>query len=82
MPRIIGYGFFTSVILATFDYTGNSLRGYGRNPEVDEFDRREQLRLNRRRPIEETLAELGEGRGGGESTRSQSPLQLSHPFSG
>jgi hypothetical protein len=32
-------------------------------PEMDEYERKEQLRLARRRPIEETIAEIGEGRG-------------------
>lgn len=65
MPRILGYGAFTAVVLAAYDFTGNSLRGYDRDPEVDEYERKEYLRKNRRRPIEETIAELGEGRGGG-----------------
>jgi len=30
---------------------------------VDEVSRKEYLRKNRRRPIEQTIAELGEGRG-------------------
>lgn len=39
------------------------MTGYQRDPAVDEFDRKEYLRKNRRRPIEETIAEVGEGRG-------------------
>lgn len=64
MPAIMGYGAITSILLATFDYTGGSLRG--KRPEIegmDEFERKEHLRRNRRRPIEETLANVGEGRG-------------------
>lgn len=64
MPAILGYGAFTSVVLAVFDFTGASLRG--KRPEIegmDEFERKEHLRRNRRRPIEETLANVGEGRG-------------------
>lgn len=63
MAPVLGYGAFTSVVLAVWDYTGG-LRG--RRPEVeglDEFDRREQMRKNRRRPTEETVANLGEARG-------------------
>jgi len=30
---------------------------------VDEYERKEQLRRNRRRPIQQTVEELGEGRG-------------------
>ena len=49
--------------MATFDYTGASLSGYGQNSNVDEYERKETLRANKRRPITETLQELGEGRG-------------------
>ncbi len=63
MPRVIGYGSFIAVVLAAFDYTGGKLRGYDRDPDVDEYERKEHLRKNRRRPLEETIAEIGEGRG-------------------
>lgn len=64
IPLVLGYGAFTSVLLSAFEYTGGSLRG--KKPEIegmDEFERKEHLRNNRRRPIEETLANVGEGRG-------------------
>lgn len=64
MPAILGYGALTSVLLAAFEYTGGSLKG--KKPEIegmDEFERKQHLRTNRRRPLEETLAEVGEGRG-------------------
>jgi len=60
---VLGYGAMTAIIMAAFDYGGGALTGYKRDPEVDEFDRKQELRKNRRRPIEETIAELGEGRG-------------------
>jgi hypothetical protein len=49
--------------LGAYDYTGGALTGYKRDPEMDEFERKEYLRKNRRRPIEQTISELGEGRG-------------------
>ncbi|KUI71913.1 hypothetical protein VM1G_08036 [Cytospora mali] len=64
MPVILGYGAFTAVTLAAFDFCGGSLRG--KKPEIegmDEFERKEYLRTTRRRPIEETIENLGEGRG-------------------
>jgi hypothetical protein len=64
MPRIFGYGAAFSVIMTVCDYAGGSIRGKRRDPEVDEYERKKALRLNRRRPIEETLAEVGEGRCG------------------
>ncbi|GAB1317508.1 NADH-ubiquinone oxidoreductase 21.3 kDa subunit [Madurella fahalii] len=63
MPRVLGYGALMSVALTVFNYTGSSLKGYWAAANVDEYERKEMLRKNRRRPIEETLAEIGEGRG-------------------
>lgn len=62
MPRIIGTGAAFAVVLALLDYTGGSIKGYRQTQELDEFDRKEYLRKNRRRPLEETIAEVGEGR--------------------
>jgi hypothetical protein len=56
-------GTMTAIILGAFDYTGGVLTGYKRDPEMDEFERKQELRKNRRRPIEQTISELGEGRG-------------------
>ncbi|KAK4218384.1 hypothetical protein V8F33_012590 [Rhypophila sp. PSN 637] len=63
MPRVLGYGTMFAVVMGFFEYTGGSLRARKTDPSIDEFERKEQLRLNRRRPIDETLAEIGEGRG-------------------
>ena len=63
MPAVLGYGAGLAVLLGTFDYTGGVLTGYTKDPEVDEYERKELLRRNRRRPIQETVTELGEGRG-------------------
>ena len=37
--------------------------GGGPDPGDDKFERKQRLRSERRRPIQETLEELGEGRG-------------------
>ncbi|MCJ1414597.1 hypothetical protein MMC32_000924 [Xylographa parallela] len=63
MPAVLGYGAGLAVLLGTFDYTGGVLTGYEKDPNVDEYDRKQQLRKNRRMPIEETISDLGEGRG-------------------
>ncbi|KAI1292432.1 hypothetical protein F5Y03DRAFT_21857 [Xylaria venustula] len=64
MPSIIGYGAAFSVVMTVFDFTGGSLRGKRTEvPEMDEYERKEYLRKNRRRPIEETITDVGEGRG-------------------
>jgi hypothetical protein len=61
----MGYGAALSVVLAAFTYTGGKLTGYERDPTVDEVSRKEYLRKNRRRPVDEIVNELGEGRGTG-----------------
>ncbi|TRX95939.1 hypothetical protein FHL15_003081 [Xylaria flabelliformis] len=62
MPRILGFGALFSVVMTALDYTGGSLRGKRtESPEMDEYERKEYLRKNRRRPIEETIADIGEG---------------------
>lgn len=63
LPAVLGYGSALAVVLGTFDYAGGTLTGYTRDPAVDEVDRKEFLRKNRRIPVEQTVAELGEGRG-------------------
>ncbi|KAB8343045.1 hypothetical protein FH972_022639 [Carpinus fangiana] len=63
LPAIFGYGAGLSIIMAAYQYTGGSLDGFSRDESIDEYARKEALRKNRRRPIQETLEELGEGRG-------------------
>lgn len=62
-PAVIGHGAALAVILGAFTYTGGKLSGYTRDPNVDEVGRKEYLRKNRRRPVEGTVHNLGEGRG-------------------
>ncbi|EDN95143.1 hypothetical protein SS1G_11018 [Sclerotinia sclerotiorum 1980 UF-70] len=70
-PAVLGFGTLAAVVLSAFDYTGGALSGYKRDPNVDEFERKEHLRKNRRIPIEQTVAELGEGRGYDERRRER-----------
>lgn len=63
LPAIIGYGSGLAALLFAFSYTGGTLAGYKRDPEADEVSRKEYMRKNRRRPVEQTVNELGEGRG-------------------
>lgn len=60
MPRVFGFGAGMAVLLSAANYTGG-LKG-NKDKEADEFARKEAMRMNRRRPVEETLAEVGEGR--------------------
>ncbi|KAK4556483.1 hypothetical protein LTR86_006627 [Recurvomyces mirabilis] len=63
MMGLRGYGAGLATLLYAFSFTGGSLAGYQRDPEVDEVTRKEYLRKNRRRPVEDTVMEVGEGRG-------------------
>lgn len=63
VPAVLGTGAVLAVLQSVFDYTGGALNGYRKDPEVDEFERKQDLRKERRRPIQETLEQLGEGRG-------------------
>ncbi|KAK6842764.1 hypothetical protein PG990_005301 [Apiospora arundinis] len=66
MPQIVGWGAGISIVMSALQFTGGSIQGKGKNerPDViDEYDRKEYLRKNRRRPMIETIAEVGEGRG-------------------
>lgn len=63
MSAVFKYGAFVSVVLGAFDFAGG-LRG--KKPEMEGMDDKERadyIRRNRRRPIEETIAHVGEGRG-------------------
>lgn len=66
-PAVLGYGTALAVVLYAFTYTGGKLSGYQRDPSVDEVGRKEYLRKNRRRPVEGTVHNLGEGRGESEN---------------
>lgn len=74
IPAVLGLGAGLAVLQGVFTYTGGTFSGYNKGPSVDEFDRKEQLRKNRRRPIQETLDELGEGRGTERLTSSNGPF--------
>ena len=63
VPAVLGYSAGVAIAMSVFDYTGGSLAGWSRDPRVDEYERKEALRKNRRRPIAQTISELGEGRG-------------------
>ena len=62
-PAILGLGAGLAVAEAAFDYTGGSLWGWKQDIERDEYEHKEMLRTTRRRPLQETLEQLGEGRG-------------------
>lgn len=63
MPSVVGCAIALSVGMGAFNFTGGLIQGYKSRSEVDEYERREQLKKRQRRPIQETINEIGEGRG-------------------
>ena len=68
-PAVLGFGAGLAIAQGVFDYTGGKFSGYDKDPHVDEYERKEAMRKIQRRPIQETLDQLGEGRG-------KPPIQL------
>ncbi|KAK9600154.1 hypothetical protein V6Z92_000244 [Aspergillus fumigatus] len=62
-PALLGYGAALATAMGTFEFTGGTLWGKKAQSDLDEFDRRTQVRKAYRTPAEQTFAELGEGRG-------------------
>jgi hypothetical protein len=60
---VLGYGAALAAVMGTFEYTGGTLFGTWRDPTVDRYAEMERLRTRYRTPGEETIAEIGEGRG-------------------
>ena len=50
-------------MLAAYNITGGKLSGPAQDPNEDGYATKMALRTNYRRPIQETIDELGEGRG-------------------
>jgi hypothetical protein len=60
---VLGAGAGFGVAVAAFRYT-NGLGGYSiKEDDEDEVARKEEMRKMRRRPLQETIEQLGEGRG-------------------
>jgi hypothetical protein len=62
-PALLGYGAALATVMGAFEFTGGTLWGKKAQSDLDEFDRRTQIRKAYRTPAEQTFAELGEGRG-------------------
>lgn len=63
MPAVIGNGAALAIIAGVFTYTGGRFDGFYNRREEDGFEIRERMMKNRRKSLEETIAEVGEGRG-------------------
>ncbi|KAL0939620.1 NADH-ubiquinone oxidoreductase subunit (Tim17/Tim22/Tim23 family protein) [Colletotrichum truncatum] len=63
MPVVLGLGAGFAAWQGIFTVTGSRLRGWTDRLDEDEFETKIAQRAAKRRPIEETIAEIGEGRG-------------------
>ena len=63
MPSVLGNGMLLGVILAGVQYTGGYPFNTQQDPNEDKFTEKEELRKRFRRPVNEMINEIGEGRG-------------------
>lgn len=63
MSSVVGHAALAGGVLGVWNFTGGTWTGLFNEYSLDHAERMEEIRRNRRRPIEETIAELGEIRG-------------------
>lgn len=61
MPVVMGLGGAVGVVQGALYFLGGRIDSF--KTESDEFERKEKVRRTTRLPIEQTVSELGEGRG-------------------
>ncbi|KAF7562427.1 hypothetical protein G7046_g1699 [Stylonectria norvegica] len=61
MPIVVGLGTGLAAVQSTFHFLGGRYDSFYQ--EDDEFERKEIIRRTTRTPIEQTISEIGEGRG-------------------
>jgi hypothetical protein len=66
MPVVMGLGGGLAIFQGMFHYLGGRYDSFKR--EDDEFERKEIIRRSTRLPIEQTISEIGEGRGKSRTT--------------
>ncbi len=63
MSSVIGRGVLLAIVLAAASYTGNSMLSDTVDTNTDRFRTKSEIRNRFRRPINELINEVGEGRG-------------------
>lgn len=63
MSSVVGCGVLLAVTLAAAQYTGNGMLNDTTDPERDRLREKMEIRNRFRRPLSETINEIGEGRG-------------------
>ncbi|KAF2459646.1 NADH-ubiquinone oxidoreductase 213 kDa subunit [Lineolata rhizophorae] len=62
-PKTLGYGAGLAIVLSAFKYTGGGFSRHGKDYTKDNVEAKDALRNAKRIPMEQTLSEIGEGRG-------------------
>lgn len=65
MPSVIGCGVLVAATLAAVGYTGGSILSDASKTDEDIYATKTELRTRFRRPVNELINEIGEGRGRG-----------------
>jgi hypothetical protein len=63
MPSVLGNGVLLGLALAGAQYTGGAVFSQRSDPDEDKFVTKEEVRRRFRRPVNEMINEIGEGRG-------------------
>jgi hypothetical protein len=63
MPGFVGFTVGSAFTLGLFTYMGGTLGGRINDPDADMLAKKDKDRKTYRVPVEQTIAELGEGRG-------------------
>ncbi len=63
VPSVLGNGVLLAVALAGAQYSGGAIFSQRSDPEEDAFVKKEEIRRRFRRPANEMINEIGEGRG-------------------
>jgi hypothetical protein len=63
MTSVVGRGTLLAITMAAAAYTGDFMERQTANPEQDRFQDKIESRNRFRRPVNELINELGEGRG-------------------
>ena len=63
MPSVLGSAAVLGVALAGAQYTGGAFSQRALDPDEDRFAKKEEIRKRFRRPVNELINEIGEGRG-------------------
>lgn len=63
LPSVLGSGVLLGVALAGAQFTGGAVFSQRSDPDEDKFATKEEVRRRFRRPVNEMINEIGEGRG-------------------